>query len=192
MASPGLVRGVPSPCFFFTPAYKKLASVALMFLAETSKPPKAEIRDSQENPMTIPIRRAGVIGAGVMGSGIAAHFANAGLEVVLLDIVPPNLKDDEKTKKSARDRFAAGGLEKALKSKPAAFFAKNNARLVRTGNTEDDLGLLANCDLVIEAIIEQLEHKRSLFEKLEKVLPSHAIVASNTSGLRIEDMLVGR
>jgi 3-hydroxyacyl-CoA dehydrogenase len=142
--------------------------------------------------MTIPIRRAGVIGAGVMGSGIAAHFANAGLEVVLLDIVPPNLKDDEKTKKSARDRFAAGGLEKAVKSKPAAFFHKSAARLVRTGNTEDDLGLLANCDLVIEAIIEQIEAKRSLFEKLEKVLPAHAIVASNTSGLRIHDMLEGR
>lgn len=142
--------------------------------------------------MTIPIRRAGVIGAGVMGSGIAAHFANAGLEVVLLDIVPPNLTDDEKKKKSARDRFAAGGLEKALKARPAAFFHKNNARLVRTGNTEDDFGLLSNCDLVIEAIIEQLDHKKALFEKLEKTLPAHAIVASNTSGLRIADMLQGR
>src|SRR5690606_10143501 len=76
--------------------------------------------------------------------------------------------------------------------KPAAFFHKNNARLVRTGNTEDDFGLLASCDLVIEAIIEQLDHKRALFEKLEKVLPEHAIVASNTSGLRIADMLQGR
>ncbi|MEY4513104.1 MAG: hypothetical protein RLZZ450_5226 [Pseudomonadota bacterium] len=142
--------------------------------------------------MTIPIRRAGVIGAGVMGSGIAAHFANAGLEVVLLDIVPPNLKDDEKTKKSARDRFAAGGLEKAVKSRPAAFFHKGAARLVRTGNTEDDLGLLADCDLVIEAIIEQIDAKRALFGKLEAVLPTHAIVASNTSGLRIHDMLEGR
>lgn len=142
--------------------------------------------------MTIPIRRAGVIGAGVMGSGIAAHFANAGLEVVLLDIVPPNLKDEEKSKKSARDRFAAGGLEKAVKSKPAAFFHKSAARLVKTGNTEDDLALLSNCDLVIEAIIEQIDAKRSLFAKLEKILPAHAIVASNTSGLRIHDMLEGR
>ena len=131
-------------------------------------------------PMTIPIRRAGVIGAGVMGSGIAAHFANAGLEVVLLDIVPPNLKEEEKQKKSARDRFAAGGLDKALKGKPAAFFHKGAARLVKTGNTEDDLGLLADCDLVIEAIIEQIDAKRSLFGKLEQILPAHAIVASNT------------
>ena len=142
--------------------------------------------------MTIPIRRAGVIGAGVMGSGIAAHFANAGLEVVLLDIVPPNLKDEEKAKQSARDRFAAGGLEKALKSRPAAFFHKGAARLVKTGNTEDNLGLLSDCDLVIEAIIEQLDAKRALFSKLEQVLPAHAIVASNTSGLRIHDMLEGR
>jgi 3-hydroxyacyl-CoA dehydrogenase len=142
--------------------------------------------------MTIPIRRAGVIGAGVMGSGIAAHFANAGLEVVLLDIVPPNLTDAEKSQKSARNRFAQGGLEKAVKSKPAAFFHKNNARLVRVGNVEDDLDLLKDCDLVVEAIIEQIEHKRSLLEKLERVLPKHAIVASNTSGLRIADMLQGR
>jgi 3-hydroxyacyl-CoA dehydrogenase len=142
--------------------------------------------------MTIPIRRAGVIGAGVMGSGIAAHLANAGLEVVLLDIVPPNLTADEKTKKSARDRFAAGGLEKALKSKPAAFFHKHNARLVTVGNIEDDLERLKSCDLVVEAIIEQLDHKRALFEKLEKTLPEHCIVASNTSGLRIADMLKGR
>jgi 3-hydroxyacyl-CoA dehydrogenase len=142
--------------------------------------------------MTIPIRRAGVIGAGVMGSGIAAHFANAGLEVVLLDIVPPNLKEEERNKKSARDRFAQGGLDKALKSKPAALFHKSSARLIRVGNVEDDLGLLADCDLVIEAIIEQIEHKRTLLEKLERVLPAHCIVASNTSGLRIHDMLEGR
>ena len=86
-----------------------------------------------------PIRRAAVIGAGVMGAGIAAHFANAGVSVLLLDIVPPNLTDAEKKVKANRNRFAAGGLEKALKSKPAAFFHKSNARLVETGNTEDDL-----------------------------------------------------
>jgi 3-hydroxyacyl-CoA dehydrogenase len=142
--------------------------------------------------MTIPIRRVGVIGAGVMGSGIAAHFANASLEVVLLDIVPPNLSDAEKTQKSARNRFSAGGLEKALKAKPAALFHKSAARLISVGNVEDDLELLKSCDLVIEAIIEQIDHKRSLFEKLEKTLPEHAIIASNTSGLRISDMLKGR
>jgi 3-hydroxyacyl-CoA dehydrogenase len=142
--------------------------------------------------MTIPIRRAGVIGAGVMGSGIAAHFANAGLEVVLLDIVPPNLKEAEKAQKGARNAFAQGGLDKALKAKPAAFFHKNAARLVSVGNVEDDLEQLKSCDLVIEAIIERIDHKRALFEKLEQTLPEHCIVASNTSGLRISDMLQGR
>ena len=142
--------------------------------------------------MSKPIRRAGVVGAGVMGSGIAAHFANAGIEVILLDIVPPNLTEAEKNVPAARSRFAIGGLDKALKSRPAAFMHKANARLVTTGNTEDDLDKLATCDLVIEAIIEKLEPKQALFAKLEKVLGKDAIVASNTSGLRIANMLEGR
>src|SRR5512132_1445470 len=115
--------------------------------------------------MTKPIRRVGVIGAGVMGSGIAAHLANAGVHAILLDIVPPNLTDAEKGDRAARNRFAAGGLEKALK-----------ARLAELGNTEDDLGKLASCDLIIEALIEKIEPKRALFEKLEAAAP-HAIVA---------------
>ena len=139
-----------------------------------------------------PIRRAGVIGAGVMGSGIAAHFANAGVEVVLLDIVPPNLTEAEKTDRSARNRFAAGGLEKAVKGRPAAFFHTSAARLVTVGNTEDDLGLLASCDLVVEAIIERMDMKRALFEKLEKVVKADCVVASNTSGLQIAAMMEGR
>jgi 3-hydroxyacyl-CoA dehydrogenase len=138
-----------------------------------------------------PIRRVGVIGAGVMGSGIAAHLANAGVQAVLLDIVPPDLSDADRAKPAARNRFAAGGLEKAIKSRPAAFFHPSFARLVEVGNTEDDLGKLADCDLVIEAIIEKVAPKRALFEKLEAAAP-HAIVASNTSGLCIEDMLEGR
>lgn len=127
-----------------------------------------------------------------MGSGIAAHFANAGLDVLLLDIVPPNLSDADKKNKAKRDAFAAGGLEKALKARPAAFFHKDNARLVTTGNVEDDLDKLKDCDLVIEAIIEKVEAKQALFEKLEKIVPEHCIVASNTSGLRISEMTKGR
>jgi 3-hydroxyacyl-CoA dehydrogenase len=138
-----------------------------------------------------PIRRVGVIGAGVMGSGIAAHLANAGVPAVLLDIVPPDLADADKQNKAARNRFAAGGLEKAIKARPAAFFHPSYARLVETGNTEDDLGKLADCDLIIEAIIEKMGPKRALFEKLEAVAPN-AIVASNTSGLRIAEMVEGR
>jgi 3-hydroxyacyl-CoA dehydrogenase len=133
--------------------------------------------------MTHPIRRVAVLGAGVMGSGIAAHCANAGIPVVLLDIVP---------KEGARNSLATGALAKLLKAKPAGFMHPRNAVLVSTGNFDDDLGRVADCDLVIEAIIERLDIKQSLFAKLEKLVGPNAVVASNTSGLRIADMLQGR
>jgi 3-hydroxyacyl-CoA dehydrogenase len=142
--------------------------------------------------MRKPIRRAAVIGAGVMGSGIAAHFANAGVSVLLMDIVPPGLSDAERADRAARNRFASSGLDKALKARPAAFFHKDRARLVSIGNVEDDLEKVRDCDLVIEAIIEQIEPKRALFAKLDALVPEHCIVASNTSGLRIADMTQGR
>ncbi len=142
--------------------------------------------------MTEPIRRVGVIGAGVMGSGIAAHFANAGVEVELLDIVPPNLSDEEKKDPRKRSAFAEGALQKTIKAKPALFYTKENARLVRPGNLEDHLDRLADVDLVVEAIIENLKIKQDLLEKLEKTCKDTTIVASNTSGLRIADMLQGR
>ena len=94
--------------------------------------------------MNKPIRRVAVLGAGVMGAGIAAHIANAGLPVLLLDIVPPKIK--EGATKSDRDAFAAGSLKKLLKSKPAAFFNKTHASLVSVGNLEDDLEKAAECD----------------------------------------------
>ena len=145
--------------------------------------------------MSKAIRRTCVIGAGVMGAGIAAHFANAGLPVLLLDIVPPNapnLTDAERKSPAARNKFAAGGLERALKSRPAAFFHKANAEIVSIGNTEDDLEKVRDCDLVIEAVLEKLDVKQALFAKLEKVVSKDTVVASNTSGLRISDMLEGR
>ncbi len=135
--------------------------------------------------MNQPIRRVGVVGAGVMGGGIAAHLANAGMHVELLDIVPPSLEGEERKNARKRNAFADGGLDKALRSRPASFFHSKNALLVRTGNTEDHLDRLAACDLVIEAIIERVDAKRALFEKLEKLLPAHCVVASNTSGIRI-------
>jgi 3-hydroxyacyl-CoA dehydrogenase len=142
--------------------------------------------------MSKPIRRVGVIGAGVMGSGIAAHLANAGVHALLLDIVPPNLSEAERGDRAARNRLATSGVEKALKAKPAAFFHPAAARLVSTGNTEDHLDKLADYDLVIEAIPERMDLKRSLFERLEKIVSKETIVASNTSGLRISEMLTGR
>ncbi len=127
-----------------------------------------------------------------MGAGIAAHCANAGIPVVLLDIVPPKATADEKKSKAVRDSFATGALDKLRKSRPASFTHARNALLITTGNLEDDLELVKDCDLIIEAIIERLDIKQALFEKLEKLAAPHAVIASNTSGLRIADMVVGR
>ncbi|HWN67062.1 MAG TPA: 3-hydroxyacyl-CoA dehydrogenase NAD-binding domain-containing protein, partial [Haliangium sp.] len=127
-----------------------------------------------------------------MGSGIAAHVANAGLPVLLLDIVPPKLSDAERQNKSARDAIAAGALKNMLKTRPAPFFHESNAQLVSVGNFDDDLARVAECDLVIEAIIERLDIKRSLFTKLDELVQGDTILASNTSGLRIADMIEGR
>jgi 3-hydroxyacyl-CoA dehydrogenase len=136
----------------------------------------------------LPIRSAAVLGAGVMGAGIAAHLANAGVRTLLLDIVPPNDPDPAK-----RSSFAQAGLEKALKGKPtSAFYHPSRATLVSTGNLEDDLGKLANVDLVIEAVIERVDIKRALFEKLERVIGPETIVSSNTSGLPIAQLVDGR
>src|SRR5689334_16262413 len=139
-----------------------------------------------------PIRRVAVLGAGVMGSGIAAHCANAGIPVVLLDIVPPKLSDAERQSKAKRDGFAAGALDKLRKAKPAALMHPRNAALISIGNFDDDLARVADADLIVEAIVERLDIKQQLFEKLEKLAAPHAVIASNTSGLRIADMVAGR
>ncbi|MFN7699645.1 MAG: 3-hydroxyacyl-CoA dehydrogenase family protein, partial [Deltaproteobacteria bacterium] len=136
------------------------------------------------------VRKVGVIGSGVMGAGIAAHCANAGVRVTLLDIVPRDLPAD--AKKAARNKVAADALANTVKAKPALFFHPSNARLVTVGNIDDDLASLADCDLIVEAIVERLDIKKSLFEKLEKVVSPKTIIASNTSGLRIKDMVEGR
>ncbi len=143
--------------------------------------------------MTRPIRRVAVLGAGVMGSGIAAHCANAGIPVLLLDIVPPKLSDADKQNKAARDGFAATALARLKKARPAAFFQAGRAQLIEVGNFDDDLDKVADCDLIVEAVIEKLEIKRDLFTRLEKICAdTDTIIASNTSGLRIADMVVGR
>lgn len=138
--------------------------------------------------MSVKIRKAAVLGAGVMGSAIAAHFAGAGITTELLDIVPPDLGDAEKPDPKARNRFAQTGLERALAAKPAAFYDTDAARLVRVGNLDDHLDRLADCDLVIEAVVENLAIKRALFEKIAPKLSPNVILASNTSGLSIAGM----
>jgi 3-hydroxyacyl-CoA dehydrogenase len=128
------------------------------------------------------IRKIGVVGAGTMGAGIAALAASAGVPVVLLDI--PG--DDE------RSGPAKKGLERISKSKPAAFMDPDRARLIELGNTEDDLEKLAGCDWVVEAIIEQPAPKQALYERLEKILPEHALVTTNTSGIPMSVLVQGR
>lgn len=129
------------------------------------------------------IRSIGVVGAGTMGSGIAALAASAGMPVLLLDVPGPG---------PDRNAVARGGIERAKKAKPVAFMAPDRAALIDVGNTEDDLARLAKCDLVIEAIIEKLEPKQALFARLEAVLPAHCVVASNTSSIPMRMLLGGR
>ncbi len=144
--------------------------------------------------MSFEIKKAAVLGAGVMGANIAAHLTNAGIECYLLDIIPFELTDDDKkkglTEKSPawRNRFAANGLAGATKSKPASFYAKSNASMVKIGNFEDDLKLLAECDWVCEVVVENLKIKQELFAKVEKVVKPTCIVSTNTSGLTIKDI----
>ncbi len=135
--------------------------------------------------MSYQIRKVAVLGAGVMGAAIAAHLANVGILSLLLDIVPPDAKKD-------RDVVARTGLEKTLKSRPAAFYSKRGARLVTVGNIEDDLEDLADVDWIVEAVVERLDIKQALYSKLETVLTPGTIISSNTSGLPAHMLLEGR
>jgi 3-hydroxyacyl-CoA dehydrogenase len=130
------------------------------------------------------IKRAAVIGAGVMGSGIAAHIANAGVPVVLLDIVPKDAKD--------RSMVAKGAIEKMMKADPAPFMSKDAAKLITPGNLEDDLGLLAEVDWIIEVVIERLDVKRDLYSKLDKVRKAGSVVSSNTSTIPLQQLVEGQ
>ena len=132
------------------------------------------------------ITKVGVVGAGVMGHGIAALCASAGLPVVLLDI--PGSDDPKSPDRSAP---AKNGLTKAIKNKPAAFMDTDRAALIRIGNTADHLEWLADCDWIIEVILEQSKPKQELFAKIEKLAPN-AIVTSNTSGIPMSILLEGR
>jgi 3-hydroxyacyl-CoA dehydrogenase len=128
------------------------------------------------------IRKAAVLGAGTMGSRIAAHLANAGLPVVLLDIVPAGAGASE------RSRIAVSAVQALVKSKPAAFYEASLARLVTPGNFEDDLALLADCDWVIEAVTEDLGIKQTLLVRIAPHLSPTAIITTNTSGLPVESI----
>jgi 3-hydroxyacyl-CoA dehydrogenase len=131
------------------------------------------------------INKVAILGAGTMGARIAAHFANAGVPSFLLDIVPPDADGP------ARNKIASAGLDGARKSKPAAFFETSLARLVTIGNFEDDLKHLGDVDWIIEAVVENLEIKRSLLKKVEAVRKPGCIVTTNTSGLPVGKIAEG-
>ena len=131
------------------------------------------------------IHKVAVLGAGTMGARIAAHFANAGIPSLLLDIVPPDADGP------ARNKIAAAGLEALKKAKPAAFYEPALARLVTIGNFEDDLKRLAEVDWIVEAVVENLEIKRSLLRKVDAVRKPGTIVTTNTSGLPVAKIAEG-
>jgi 3-hydroxyacyl-CoA dehydrogenase len=144
------------------------------------------------------IKKVAVIGSGVMGSAIACHFANIGLEVLLLDIVPRELTPAEKQRgltlesKTVRNRIASSHLANALKSKPSPIYVQKFADFITVGNIEDDLGKIKDCDWIIEVVVERLDIKKSVFEQIEKHRKPGSLVTSNTSGIPMKLMVEGR
>ncbi len=144
------------------------------------------------------INKVAVLGSGVMGSRIACHFANIGCEVLLLDIIPKEINESEKAKgltletKSVRNRIANDDLQFALKSNPSPIYKKQFASRIVTGNFEDDMSKISNCDWVIEVVIENLEIKKKVFENVEKFRKPGTLITSNTSGIPIHLMTEGR
>jgi len=137
------------------------------------------------------IKKAGVIGSGIMGGGIAALLAGAGVDVVLLDIVPFDLKDEEKNDPKARNRFVLAGMEALQKAKPPLLFQKEDLARITTGNLTDDFDKLADCDWIVEVVVENLKIKQDLFKRLETIRKPDTIVSSNTSGIPLKDMSEG-
>ena len=148
--------------------------------------------------MTYSIEKAAVIGAGTMGAAIAAHLANAGVPTLLLDIAPTDLSEAEQkkgltlTSPAVRNRIVREGLERIRKINPASFMSKEAETLVNVGNLEDDLGKLGEVDWIVEAVVENLEVKRRLMERIDGVRKPGAILTTNTSGLPISRIAEGR
>ncbi|UOY91012.1 3-hydroxyacyl-CoA dehydrogenase NAD-binding domain-containing protein [Ectobacillus sp. JY-23] len=144
------------------------------------------------------IKKAAVLGSGVMGSGIAAHLANIGIPTLLLDIVPKTLTAEEEAKgltlesKEVRNRFSHTAVQKLFKQKPAPLTSKENAALIQPGNFDDDFSRLADVDWIIEVVVENLEVKKQVFARIDEIRKSGTIVSSNTSGISVEKMAEGR
>ena len=161
----------------------------------------AEKAENQARKTTGPrrnIRRVAVLGSGIMGSRIACHYANIGLDVLLLDILPKELTEAEKAKgltmesKAVRNRIVTESFQSAVKASPAPLYHPKFASRVTLGNFEDNLKDIANYDWVIEVVVERLDIKRSLFEKVDVLRRKGSLVTSNTSGIPIHLMAEGR
>lgn len=137
------------------------------------------------------IRSAAVIGSGIMGGGIAALLAGAGIKTLLLDIVPPDLKKEGKKDLRARNRIVKAGLDAALATQPPLFMSAKDAERITIGNLEDDFGKLADCDWIVEVIVENLKIKQDLLRRIEPVRNKGAIVSTNTSGIPLKAMSEG-
>jgi 3-hydroxyacyl-CoA dehydrogenase len=148
--------------------------------------------------MNYKVHHAVVIGAGTMGAAIAAHLANAGVRVHLLDVAPNKLTSEEHNKglslsdPQVRNRIVRSGIDRALKSRPASFFTADHELLVLTGNLEDNLDVVGQADWVIEAIVENLDVKRRLLERIDALRAPYTIVTTNTSGIPIHSIAEGR
>ncbi|RZF58297.1 3-hydroxyacyl-CoA dehydrogenase/enoyl-CoA hydratase family protein [Sphingobacterium corticibacterium] len=144
------------------------------------------------------IKKVAVLGSGVMGSRIACHFANVGIEVILLDIVPRELLSQEEAKgltlesTVVRNRIVNNSLDTALKTNPSPIYSKHYVKRIHTGNFEDDMPAIATCDWVIEVVVERLEIKKSVFEQVEQYRKAGTLITSNTSGIPIHLMTEGR
>lgn len=142
--------------------------------------------------MSRKIKKVAVLGSGVMGSRIACHFANIGVEVLLLDIVPRDLAEDQKTNPAARNKIVNDALTFALKSKPSPIYDKSFAKLVKTGNFEDDMSKISEVDWIIEVVVERLDIKKIVFDQVEKFRKPGTLITSNTSGIPMHMMCEGR
>ena len=144
------------------------------------------------------INKVAVLGSGVMGSRIACHFANIGVEVILLDIVPKEANEKENSKglttkdKIVRNRIVNDALGSSIKSNPSPLYKKSNAKKIETGNFDDDLHKISDCDWTIEVVIENLDIKKKVFDEVEKYRKEGTLITSNTSGIPIHMMLEGR
>jgi 3-hydroxyacyl-CoA dehydrogenase len=144
------------------------------------------------------INKVAIIGSGIMGSGIACHFANIGVEVLLLDIIPRELNEKEKKNglsledKPVRNRLVNDALQASLKSKPSPIYHKDFANRIKTGNLEDDISKVSEVDWIIEVVVERLDIKKKVFDNLEKYRKKGTLISSNTSGIPIKQMSEGR